>query len=89
MDTVYNRSILKKKSIKLPFYLSKNRHDKRGFFLVKFAYFAIIKYYIIRNKIMMFQYITLGVIGSVLAIIYGLSVWLEKDCERMERELKG
>ena len=37
---------------------------------------------------MMFQYITLGVIGLGLAIIYGLSVWLEKDCERMQRELK-
>ncbi len=38
---------------------------------------------------MMFEYITLGVIGTVLAVIYGLSVWLEKDCERMQRELKN
>ena len=38
---------------------------------------------------MTFEYITLGVIGTVLAVIYGLSVWLEKDCERMQRELKS
>jgi len=38
---------------------------------------------------MTFEHILMGTIIFVLASIYGITIWTEKDVERMEKELSA